>query len=466
MSWPESLLVALISGILAPMILAAGSSFWKRRRVPTALSRSVRRVSYLKAVRVESERDEVTNLDVLAPRLEAARGNRTLALIQQAWMEVNSRGTVRVLTLDSDECLKGGAELLKEDIDVRVARRELGSESLSFHLFDNRYESDSTAIINHHGSGSDQPVLLPGSVCTKILRSHFESAWERARPLASVIAERVITEATGPCDPLAAVQQSLKRTSCRLDLDARCVEKVLPHLAFQHSCSVVILIGQPGAGKSYVRRRLAGHLGKMGMETRPLTDYVYAYRDLVHALLKMQPARGNGFKAYEGGAFTARDENALAPALRALALAVRESAHQASVTLVEFARADLVGALQEFTEISAYCQLIHLSAPEDLRLRRLSRRVVPPEFVVGEQSITLRLSDDHLLPSTAERSLYSVDGIEALRRSPPWRDRIFEIENNVDDDGTIDGRLREFVERKVLGPYQRTVEVAVRPSSS
>jgi hypothetical protein len=52
-----------------------------------------------------------------------------------------------------------------------------------------------------------------------------------------------------------------------------------------------------------------------------------------------------------------------------------------------------------------------------------------------------------LLPSNAERSLYSADGFQQLKAAPRWKDHIFEIDNSFDDDGSrVDAQLREFTE--------------------
>jgi hypothetical protein len=191
----------------------------------------------------------------------------------------------------------------------------------------------------------------------------------------------------------------------------------------------------------------------MGIETRELTDYVYAYRDLLSAVLKLDPQRGAGFKAYEGGAFVARDERALAPALRALALATSDSTRVNEVTLVEFARVDLVGALREFDEIRHRSRVIHVSASEQMRLTRLSRRVIVPETSIADTAVRVELSDNHLLPSPAERTLYACgDGISLLRASSFWRSRVFEIENDVDgNERQIQEKFGEFIESIVRG---------------
>jgi hypothetical protein len=75
---------SVVSGILVAVILAAARVVWHRTRVPSALSRRVRRRSYLGAVRAESKRPEVRRLDVYAPRLLPARDNEAIARIQAA----------------------------------------------------------------------------------------------------------------------------------------------------------------------------------------------------------------------------------------------------------------------------------------------------------------------------------------------------------------------------------------------
>ena len=101
---------------------------------------------------------------------------------------------------------------------------------------------------------------------------------------------------------------------------------------------MVFILGQPGAGKSFVRERVIRQLAELHIGTCWDTDYPYLYRDLLRSLLKLEPARASGFKVVDGGAFIVRDEGVLAPALRALALAVRDRAQTSGVALVEFAR--------------------------------------------------------------------------------------------------------------------------------
>jgi dephospho-CoA kinase len=454
MSWQGSLTVALVSGVSVPIILALLIRLWNYTRIPTVLSRRVRRTSYLGFVLDQSERGHINTLDVLAPRLEPAGDRRQLHSIQQAWKQVNGRGTVRVLTLDTQSCLEGGAELLRHGINVRVVRPGLGSESLSFHIFNGEQADQASAIINHHRAEGDQPVRLHGAAPTQVFHSHFQALWQRARPLSAVLAERI----TAGADDRSrlAVLRSLRQARATLSLDGHCVERVLPHLAFRHSCQVIFVVGNPGAGKSYVRRMLMNQFQEIGIDSASLTDYVYAYRDHLHGLLKLSGARYSGFKAYDGGAFMVRDESVLAPALRALAGAVRDSVSGNEVTLVEFARTNLVDALREFEGADFQAQVIHVSAPDDLRAARLRRRAVPPVSHVGPLSISLELSDNHLLPSTVERTIYNLDGLDELRAAAPWRERLFEIKNDVDDDGyRVETQLQDFFYR-IVAPYRVT----------
>jgi hypothetical protein len=447
MSWQASLAVAILSGVLVPVILAFGRDLWHFGAIPRALSRTVRRPRYLSAVLAASTREDTGTLDVLAPRLLTANSSEMIKKIQVAWKRINDRerGRVRVLTLDSDACIEGGAELLRDDIEVRVARRDIGTESLSFHLFETGAPVTATAIVNHREKGEDQPVLLQGEATTAVFRAHFETLWQKAQPLESVITERILSGA-GSNPSLPAVMRSLSQAAVQLKLDPVCVEKLLPHLAFQHTCPVLFIVGQPGAGKSFVRRQLARQLQDLHIGCCALTDYVYAYRDHLNSLLKIEPARAGGFKAFDGGAFVVRDESVLAPALRALALAVRDSAQTSEVTLVEFARSDLVGSLRVFDEADLRSEVIYVRASEQLRSDRLRRRANPPVTHISGECVNVRLSDNHLLPSDAERSLYGVDGFQQLMAAPRWRERVFVIDNDVDDNGdSVNAKLSDFI---------------------
>jgi dephospho-CoA kinase len=232
------------------------------------------------------------------------------------------------------------------------------------------------------------------------------------------------------------------------------VDKLLPHLAFRHGCRVVLVVGLPGSGKSYVRTCLAAKLSALSIKTRGLTDYVFAYRDFLHEVTMLGPGPAAGFVPHFGGGFIAPDEAALAPALRALGQAARDSLDENEVTLVEFARADLVRALHEFESLRVGARVIHVMASETLRADRLNRRAEPPESILHDGSITLRVSDNHALPSTAARTLYRTDGIAQLRTSRQWGSRVFEIDNDLDDGGArINAALDEFVE-SILRPYR------------
>jgi hypothetical protein len=455
MTWHASLAVAILSGVLVPMILGLGRNMWYFGPIPRALSRTIRRPTYLSAVLAESQRADIVTLDVLAPRLQTASSSSIIKDIQVSWKRINDRGRVRVLTLDSDACIEGGAELLSNDIEVRVARRDLGAESLSFHLFETgRPTVISSAIVNRHEDGVDQPALLHGQATTAVFRTHFETLWERAQPLESVIAERILS-GTGGDLTLPGVLRSLGQATVRLKLDSLCVEKLLPHLAFHHTCPVVFILGLPGAGKSFVRRCLIQQLADLRIGSNWDTDYRYAYNALLRSLLKLEPARASGFKAFDGGAFIVRDESVLEPALRALALAVHDKAQSSEVTLVEFARSDLVNALRFFEEANLRAEIIYVSAPPELRETRLSRRVNPPVTGVIEGGVNIGVSDDHLLPPAAQHSLYSTDGLQELKASLRWKDHLFEIDNSLDDDGSsVDAQLREFTEY-VVAKYRR-----------
>jgi hypothetical protein len=446
---------SVASGVMVVVIIAAARGVWHHMRVPSALTRRVRRRSYLGAVRAESSGRSVQRLDVYAPRLLPARENRSITGIQSAWKEINQRGKVRVLTLDHEECLQAGAELLDKGIEVRVLpnERDLGSDVLTFHLFEKLTLDDAVAIVNRHRSDGDRPVRIPGVASVEAYRGRFRGEWDKARPLESVIAERVLRHSY-TCQGRVAVWKSIEEAkTAGLHLGPCSHEKILPHLAFQDSCAVVFILGLPGAGKSYVRSKLANRLESMRIECQQMTDYPYAYLDLMKIVLKLDQQSSSGFKAHERGAFTVPAEKSLLPALRTLHSDVRDALQTREVTLVEFARSDLVAALQEFDDIRSRAQILYVNAPADLRHTRLTQRATPPEIRVDGQAITLHLSDNHLLPSSAERALYTADNLELIKQSAHWRSRTTEIDNEKTGSNHIDAKIDEFIDRVII-PYR------------
>jgi hypothetical protein len=458
---------AVLSGLLVAALLALSRVLWQRYRVPAALNRRVRRGSYLGAVRSQSERPDVKGLDVYAPRLLPVGENQTIARIQRAWQAINARGRVRVLTLDLEDCLRAGAELLELGIEVRVLPRgglALGSEGLTFHLFEADAPRGVVTIINHHSDDRDHPERFRGVAPAEPYRARFDAEWDRASPLESSVSERILRERPPNCQGRKAIGRAIGQAARTLPLGRRSIELIMPHLAFRDGCSVIFVLGLPGSGKSYVRARLVEQLAAMRIETQSMSDYPYAYQDLLRGVLKLDPAAGTGYKAYEGGAFTVTSEKNLKSALQALRGAVREAMGRNEVVLVEFARADLATALKDFEDIRGQAQIIYVSTPAPLRQSRLADRVMPPEITVVDETITVKLSDNHLLPPPAERSLYAADGLDVLKTSPNWRDRIFEIDNEREGDAYVDGRIAELIDG-VVARYQPGTRPA-RPAVS
>jgi hypothetical protein len=444
----------VISSVLVTVIRAAGLLLWQRSRVPSALSRRVRRRNYLDTVRAESSRPEIQRLDVYAPRLLPARDSKAIAGIQSEWEKINSRGRVRVLVINSDECLQAGAELVDRNIEVRVLpnERDLGSDGLTFHLFETSALDETTAIINHYYLGADRPNCFKGAAPTEPFRNKFDVEWGKASSLESAVAKRIIPNPTD-CQGADSVLHSIEQAEATgLRFGAGCSGKIVPHLAFRDSGAVVFILGLPGSGKSYIRGRLAQRLASMRIEIEALTDYPYAYQAFVRTVLKLNPQNGNGFKPHEGGAFTVQNERTLTPALHALHGAVLDGMPRCEVTLVEFARADLATALQVFDDIRPRSQILYVRADEGLRQARLAARAVPPEVRVEGQAVTLKLSDDHLLPESAGRALYASDGLECIKASAHWRDRIFEIDNESYGHAHVDAKIEEFVD-SIIRPY-------------
>ena len=166
-------------------------------------------------------------------------------------------------------------------------------------------------------------------------------------------------------------------------------------------------------------------------------------------MLKLNSQSVDGFKAYEGGAFTVQYEKSLAPALQALHSDVRDASKSREVVIVEFARADLALALHEFDDIRSRSQVIYVSAPVTLRQARLASRATPPEVRIDGETITLNLSDNHLLPVSVQSTLYTADSLEDVKSSAHWRGRIFEINNEFEGDANVDAKINEFIKQVV-----------------
>ncbi len=315
-------------------------------------------------------------------------------------------------------------------------------------------------IVNYHQDSADRPVRLSGTALAQVFRDHFDAAWSAAKPLESILAERIVANA-GRLPDAPAILRSLTDVAADLNLSPKIRERVLTHLALRQR-SVVFVVGLPGTGKSLARRALGRQLRALGIQTHELSDYVYAYRDFLHGCIRLQPPRGVGFEPHDGGAFGVQDEGALKPALQALAQAVRESAKEHQVTLVEFARVDLVAALQEFDELRCRSLVVHVQAPRSLQTDRLWRRAEPPDLAIDGQSVRLLLSDDHALPSAVDQDLYRVDDLDRLTASSRWRDRIVLIDNDLDDGGARIEKCMQALIHDLVEDYRaEAVPIAV-----
>jgi dephospho-CoA kinase len=307
-------------------------------------------------------------------------------------------------------------------------------------------------VVNYQENTKVQPVILNGISPLQVFRSHFDAVWNSSDPLGAIIAEQVVAQA-GVFADISSVEQALGERCAMLHLDTVTRQLIIPHVAFRHSSSVIFIVGLPGAGKSFVRRRLAAHLKSLRIEAQELTDYVFAYRDFLHSSIRLEPPRARGFRPESKGAFRVLTEESLRPALKALSHRVMASFNQREVTLVEFARSDILAALQEFgDELLQMSQIIYVEASPELRAHRLRQRARPPELGISGVTVTVTVSDDHKLPSTVEKSIYSADDLTELNASRKWRDRIFRILNDADDVAQVDAAIVAYVNR-VTGLY-------------
>ncbi|MET0136530.1 MAG: hypothetical protein ABW215_23325 [Kibdelosporangium sp.] len=449
MPWLQ-LVVSIISGVTVALLVAAGRSAWARRRVPVGPSRHVARRTYLRAILRASKDDQVQRLCALVPNLIPATGTE-LTQIQDAWQAINTRGNVRIVTRESVDPLTAGAELLSRGIEVRVGRT-LNTDDLSFHTFSGDTYS---VVVNHRDGRHDRPSQLVGQSPVEVFQSHFDQVWESASPLESVLAEQVLGMLR-PGDGPARIARQMQAVRAKYRLSPTAEESVLRHVAFRHWAPVVFVTGLPGAGKSVVRRHLAEKLVDLRFQVDQLTDYVYAFRDFLHHAINLDDGRGAGFTAHTGGAFHVRDERDLEPALQSLSRTVSRHRERTPLTLVEFARSDLVAALRVFgEEVLSSAHVIHVEASDAARTMRLTKRAQPPRVAIRGQGILVQPSDDHQLPTTAARSLYASEDFTRLRDLKEFEGRVHQIDNEADDAqfARIDEKLDAFIE-DIIRPYK------------
>ncbi|WP_053719628.1 AAA family ATPase [Saccharothrix sp. NRRL B-16348] len=455
MHWSLQLGISITSGLTVALVLAVVRALRARRRVPEASAQKVNRRNYLSRVLRASRDKGVRRLHAVVPNLTPAAGNEQLVRIQEAWEKLNTRGEVRVVTRESHEGIVAAAELAARGIEVRVDRSH-NANDLSFHVFGGERDS---VVINHRARRGDRPFLLNGPEPAQVFQNSFDQSWDVAVPLESVLAE----EALRPGD---TVQQACARSHgvrAKYQLDDTVTASLVRHVAFRHSAAVVFIVGQPGAGKSTVRRHLAAKLRALRFQVVELTDYPFAFHDHVHRQIALEGARGEGFTAHAGGAFHVRDERDLEPALRSLSNKVWENRGHTRITLVEFARSDLAAAFQVFgDEVLAAAQVIHVTASAETRAARLAQRAQPPKLAIVGHTIVISPSDDHQLPSPAAKALYASDhGHQQLGRITTLKGRVHRIDNDQDDVelDRADAELDAFV-NAVVRPYKASRTVA------
>jgi len=453
MGWGQ-LGVSVASGVTVAAILALVRALWRRKRIPTGMSRRVTRRNYLSKILAMSRDERVDGLDAVVSNLMPASGSQAVIDIQEAWAQINQRRGVRIVTKEDKVSLTAGAELLSRGIEVRVAR-ELNTDQVSYHVFDGETQS---TVINQRGVVHDRPEKLEGRSLSKVFLSNFEQIWKNSVPLESLLAEEVFGGRHSACD-WAHLTERLLEVRAKYHLDAKAAEAVLQHLAFRHCAPVIFITGLPGAGKSLVRRRLANKLSELRFRVDEQSDYVYAFMDFLHGLLRLKDGRGTGFSAEPDGAFCVDREENLQPALYALGNRVWQNRSGTSLTLAEFARSDVVAALRVFgDEVLSTAQVIHVQAPGAVREARLAGRRQPPRIQVIGQSILLEVSDNHRFPSIASQALYASENVSKLEDLSILDGRVYPICNNTDINGWehIDKELDCFIEH-VMRPYKAIV---------
>ncbi|GAA3891295.1 hypothetical protein GCM10022243_65220 [Saccharothrix violaceirubra] len=444
MVWSQ-FFVSVLSGVAVSLVLASLRVGWTHRRVPLGLSRAVTRRSYLATILTLSRDPGLERIEGVIPSLRPSTAGPLLPDIQAAWARVDARFVVS----EAPESLAAGAELAGKGVEVRV-KRSLLADDLSYHVFGGERPQ---VVVNHRDGRRDRPSRLVGPSPTRIFQAHFADAWRCAVPIESVLAD----EALGDGPDRAVVAERLRELRRRYALSGQAEAAVVRHLAFLHSARVVFVTGLPGAGKSLVRNRLAEKLGALRLQVDQQGDYAYIFSEFVKRMIRLEED-STGFVAVSGGAFDVDDERRLEPALRRLSRQVLTTVDKPMVTLVEFARADVVAALLVFgEEILSRAQVIHVRASAARRAMRLEARAQPARVQVdGLRGVTVELSDNHLVPATAASSRYVGDDAAALAPHRVFDGRLHHVDNELDDPVGLDRRLDGFVD-DVIRPYRTLV---------
>jgi dephospho-CoA kinase len=403
--------------------------------------------------------DEVGRLEAVVPNLRPARDTGILKDIQVAWAGINSQRGARLITGDTQDNITAGAELLSKEIQVRI-ENSLSTNDLSYHIFSG---DTSRVVLNRRDRDRDRPSRLDGLSPAKIFHAHFETAWRGAVPLESVLAEQVLT-AVGPQPGYDALAEQIRDLRIRYRLDAAAEDAVLRHIAFLHAAPVIFITGLPGAGKSLIRRRLADKLATMRFHVDQQSDYVYAFCDFLRHMIRLDEGQA-GFSPDAGGAFRVDNECYLEPALHSLAKRVWANASRTPITLVEFARSDMLAALKVFgEEVLSRAQVIYVQASAPLRAARLQARAQPPRTQISSTAIKVLVSDNHKLPSVAANSLYVADNFARLAKERTLEGRIHQLENDHEDLAFVklDEKLDTFIEN-VVRPYKVLASQARSP---
>ncbi|GAA1274210.1 hypothetical protein [Saccharothrix xinjiangensis] len=168
----------------------------RRREVPRAPSRWVRRRSYLDTVLRISRGEDVERLDAFVPNLRPAGHDEALRDLQVEWQRINGELGVRLVTGQHHHCLRAGAELLGRGVAVRVVPGPVGDD-LSYHVFTRRRHC---TALNHRDGDRDRPNRLDGTPTGRPPRPPED---RRAAYRARTVTRSRCASAPGPRRPCA-----------------------------------------------------------------------------------------------------------------------------------------------------------------------------------------------------------------------------------------------------------------------
>jgi deoxyadenosine/deoxycytidine kinase len=441
------LIETIVGGVAVLVIGGVGGALWHSTLKTASGLVKVSRQKYLERVLIESTGVQTQEIFVLAPGLKSGAEDTRLAKIQDAWKEVARRGTVKVLSENTDQNLRAACELHDRGVLVRLTN-DLDVTSFSFHIF--RHDTGTWVILNEKAGATDRPVVFNSSALDGMLVRSFDRLWnmKTARTVPDILAARIEGMTSFPRS-MKLYFDNFNAVIQMYSVGERLKREVRRRCALMAFAQCIFIVGLPGVGKSTLKDILSKKLQSMGQKVEAITDYPYLYEGFIADLTANRATR---YAADPERGLHVLDSEVMSNAIGRLNTQAVRALSEGRVCLIEFARSNLAQSLAQFdASVRSRSQLIYLAASEKVRRTRITGRIRPPEpFVEGfdeAYKVGLQVSDKHPISNEVLDSLYAKDDVEAVRTSSQWERRFHWI-NTEDEARTVDAlepRVEQFL---------------------